>query len=108
MRIAFKYCGACNPEVDLAQIGHSLAGQVQQQGWQLITLGADTDADVLVLLCGCPRTCIDKEDLCHQAKQVMLVAGKRLGWIPLKEAALPQAVIEAIHQRYEVSAKDKV
>jgi hypothetical protein len=108
MKIAFKYCGSCNPEVDLAQIGHSLAEQVQQQDWQLITLSADAEADVLVLLCGCPRTCINKEDLYHQAKQVMLVAGKRLGWIPLKEAALPQAVIEAIHQRYEVSAKDKV
>ncbi len=96
MRIAFKYCGACNPEVDLAQIGRSLAGQVQQQGWRLITLGTDAEADVLVLLCGCPRTCIDKEDLHHQAKQVVLMAGKRLGWLPLKETALPQAVIEAI------------
>ncbi|MFC1977249.1 hypothetical protein ACFLWS_03165 [Chloroflexota bacterium] len=97
MRIAFKYCGSCNPEVDLAQIGHSLAAQVQQRGWQLITLGVGTEADVLVLLCGCPRTCIDKEDLYRQAKQVVLVAGKRLGWLPLKEAALPQAVIEAIN-----------
>ncbi len=95
MRIAFKYCGSCNPEVDLTQIGHWLTALVQQQGWQLITLGAGAEADVLVLLCGCPRTCIDKEDLYHQAKQVMLVAGKRLGWLPLKEAALPQAVIEA-------------
>jgi hypothetical protein len=96
MRIAFKYCGSCNPEVDLAQIGRSLAARVRQQGWQLIAPGADGEADVLVLLCGCPRTCIDKENLCHQAKQVLLVAGKRLGWLPLKEAALPQAVIEAI------------
>ena len=96
MRIAFKYCGSCNPEVDLAQIGRLLAVQVQQQGWQLITLGADAEADVLVLLCGCPRTCIKKEDLCHKAKQVVQVAGKRLGWLPLKEEALPQAVIEAI------------
>ena len=96
MRIAVKYCGSCNPEVDLAQIGHSLTVQVQQQGWQLITLGTDAEADVLVLLCGFPRTCIDQEDLRHQAKQVVLVAGKRLGWLPVQEAALPQVVIEAI------------
>ncbi len=96
MRIAFKYCGSCNPEVDLAQIGRSLTAQVEQQGWQLITPGAGAEADVVVLLCGCPRTCIDKENSCHQTKQVVLVAGKRLGWLPLKEAALPQAVIEAI------------
>ena len=62
----------------------------------MITLDADAEVDVMVLLCGCPRACIDKEDQRHQAEQVVLVAGKRLGWLPLKESALPQAVIEAI------------
>ncbi len=68
----------------------------------MITPGTGAEADVLVLLCGCPRTCIDKEDLRHQGKQVVLVAGKRLGWLPVNEAALPQAVIGAI-QGYDRS-----
>ena len=98
MRIALKYCGACNPGVDLARIGRSLAELVQQHGWQLVILGESTDIDVLVLLCGCPRTCIDKEELRLQAKQVVLVAGERLGWRPVKEENLLSAIIEAIQE----------
>ena len=96
MRIALKYCGSCNPEVDLARIGRSVAELVQQQDWPLVTLGEGDDADVLVLLCGCPRTCIDKEELRRQTKQVVLVAGKCLGWRPMKEEDLPLAIMEAI------------
>jgi len=96
MRIAFKYCGACNPGVDLARIGTLLAEQVQQQGWQPVALSASAEVDVLVLLCGCPRTCIDKEELHRQAKQVLLVAGKRVGWRPVTEGDLPSVVIEAM------------
>jgi len=96
MRVALKYCGACNPETDLARIGSRLADLVQEQGWQLVTPGEGADADVLVLLCGCPRTCIDKEELRRQARQVVLVAGERLGWQPVKEEDLPAAIIEVI------------
>ncbi len=98
MRIALKYCGACNPEVNLARIGRSVAELVQQQGWQLVTLGEDTEADVLVLLCGCPRTCINKEELRRQARRVVVSAGKRLGWQPVNEEDLPQAIISALQE----------
>jgi hypothetical protein len=96
MKIAVKYCGSCNSETDLAQIGRSLTAQVQQYGWQLSILDVDAEVDVLVLLCGCLRACVGKEDQRRQAKQVVRVAGKHLGWLPLKESELPQAVIEAI------------
>ena len=98
MRIALKYCGACNPEVDLARIGRSVAELVQQPGGQLVTAGENSSADVLVLLCGCSRTCIDKEELHRQARRVIVMAGKRLGWRPVKEEDLPQAIISAIQE----------
>ncbi len=94
MRIVLKYCGSCNPEVDLAQIGSLITKLVQRQGWQLVALGEDVD--ILVMLCGCSRTCIDREELTSNASRVVLVAGKRLGWQPVKEKDLPSAVIEAI------------
>ena len=96
MRIALKYCGSCNPEVDLARVGRSVTELVQQQGWLSVTLGEGADADILVLLCGCPRTCIAREELTRQASRVVLVAGKRLGWQPVKERDLAVAVIQAI------------
>ena len=98
MRIALKYCGACNPEVDLARIGRSVTELVQQPGGQLVTAGENSRADVLVLLCGCYRTCIDKEELRRQARRVVVMAGKRLGWRPVKEEDLPRAIISAIQE----------
>ncbi|MFC1940632.1 hypothetical protein ACFLXO_08145 [Chloroflexota bacterium] len=98
MVVALKYCGACNPMIDLAQIGRVVAELAREQGWQLVALGEDTKTDVLVLLCGCPRTCIDREEVRRQSKQVVLVAGKRLGWRTVPEKELPLAIIEAIKE----------
>ncbi|MFH1383203.1 MAG: hypothetical protein ABIH70_10020 [Chloroflexota bacterium] len=52
MRIAVKYCGACNPQVDLTQIGRDLTALVQAKRWRLVSLEGN-NPDVLVLLCGC-------------------------------------------------------
>jgi len=99
MRIALKYCGSCNPQIDLARVGSLVAELAQQQGWQLVASGAGTEVDVLVLLCGCPHTCIDKEELRRQAKQVVLVAGRRLGWRSVSEKELPSAIVKAIQEQ---------
>ena len=98
MVVALKYCGACNPTVDLAQIGRMVADLARKQGWRLVALDEDTEADVLVLLCGCQRTCIDKEEVRRQSRQIVLVAGERLGWRTVKEKELPLAIMEAIKE----------
>jgi len=98
MRIALKYCGACNPEVDLSRIGRSLVELINEQGWQMVDPGEVTESDVLVLLCGCPRTCIDKEELRRLTRRVIVVAGKRLGWRPVSEEELPRAIISAVQE----------
>ena len=93
MKVALKYCGSCNPQVDLAQVGRQVTALAQQCGWQLVALDKGVEPDVLVLLCGCPRTCINKEELYSRAKRIILVAGGRLGWRPVSEEELPSAVI---------------
>jgi len=98
MIIALKYCGSCNPEIDLARIGETIFEEAQARGWEMVPLERLAEADVLVLLCGCPRTCIDTEELHHKAKQTLLVAGKRLGWQPVAEEELPSAIAKAIRE----------
>ncbi len=100
MVVALKYCGACNPTVDLAQIGRLVADLAREHGWQFAVLDKDegAEADVLVLLCGCQRTCIDREEVRRHSKQVVLVAGERLGWHAVKENKLPLAIIETIQK----------
>ena len=96
MVVALKYCGACNPTVNLAQIGRAVADLAREQGWRVVALDENAGVDVLVLLCGCQRTCIDREEVRRYSKQVVLVAGERLGWRAVKEKELPSVIIEAI------------
>ncbi len=97
MRVALKYCGACNPEIDLAQVGQTLTELIKEEGWALEEPGA-AGLDVKVLLCGCPRTCIDTEEIRGNARHIILVAGKRLGWQIVKEEDLPAVVINTIRE----------
>lgn len=97
MRIAVKYCGSCNPEVDLSRIGNLIVEQAQGLGWEVVPVARVTGADVLVLLCGCPRACIDTEELDQKAKRIV-VAGKRMGWQPVTEEELPSAVVQSIKE----------
>ena len=92
MRIAVKYCGSCNPEVDLSRIGDLTVEQARGLGWEVVPVARVTRVDILVLLCGCPRTCIDTEELHQKAKNIVVVAGKRLGWHPVTEEELPSAM----------------
>ncbi|MFH1382783.1 MAG: hypothetical protein ABIH70_07830, partial [Chloroflexota bacterium] len=55
--------------------------------------------DVLVLLCGCPRMCLNKEELRSRAKKVIVTAGERVGWQAVKEKDLPKVIIEAIREK---------
>ncbi|HEX76986.1 MAG TPA: hypothetical protein G4O03_01040 [Dehalococcoidia bacterium] len=96
MRIALKYCGSCNPEADLSRIGGQIEELALSRGWEMVSSSEANPADALVMLCGCLRTCIDKEEVRRQAKQTVLVAGRRLGWQSVGEEELPRAIVKAI------------
>ncbi len=96
MRIGLKYCGSCNPRIDLSRIGDLVLEQARGLGWELVPSAQVAEADILVLLCGCPRTCIDSGELRQRAKQTVLVAGERLGWQPVAEEELPSAIVKTI------------
>jgi len=98
MRIALKYCGSCNPEIDLSRIGSAVLAEAQASGWEVVPLSRLSEADILLLLCGCPRMCINTEELEQKAKRTLVAAGRRLGWQPVTEEELPSAIANAIHQ----------
>ena len=92
MRVAVKYCGSCNPHVDLSRVAHhlvQLAGQ--HQDLELVSLDPD-NLDMVVILCGCPRACGDKAEVRARAGLCLLVAGESVNRKPVAEAELPRAV----------------
>ena len=96
MRIALKFCGSCNPEIDLS----SLAGQVRKltSGREDIHLFPfDTpELDLLVILCGCRRSCANKDDYKSMAKRHLVIAGESLDGSPQSERQLACLIADSI------------
>jgi hypothetical protein len=92
VKVALKYCGSCNPRVDLSRIARHLAKVAGQRGdFKLVPL-SDSDIDVVVILCGCPRTCGNKEEVRARAKRSLVTAGESVNRQAVPESQLPLAV----------------
>jgi len=91
-KVALKYCGSCNPRVDLRRIARHLAKVAEERGdFQLVPL-SESDIDVVVILCGCPRACGNKEEVKARAKRSLVTAGESVNRRAVPEAELPIAV----------------
>ncbi len=101
IKIALKYCGCCNPKVNLTSIARYLSNVVQDRGdFRLVPLSED-DIDVVVILCGCPRSCGNKVEVRARAKRSLIVAGESLSGLAVPEADLPAAVARELNQNSE-------
>jgi sulfite reductase beta subunit-like hemoprotein len=91
-RVALKYCGSCNPRVDLSRIARHLVKAAEERGdFELVPL-SENDIDAVVILCGCPRACGDKEEVRARARQNLVVRGESVNNKAVPENELPLAV----------------
>lgn len=91
-RVALKYCGSCNPDVDLTRIARHLTKIAGERGdFELVSLSQE-NIDVVVILCGCLRACGDKEEVRARAKRCLVIAGESLNGTTISETHLPAAV----------------
>ena len=75
-RIEVQYCGSCNPQIDISRITAHLTRIAKRHGIILKPVSkSESEIDVLVILCGCPRACGAKEDAKARAKISVLIAG---------------------------------
>jgi len=87
-RVALKYCGSCNPYVDLIKIAHRLAEMAEQRrDFQLVPISEEA-IDVVVILCGCPRACGNKEEVRARAREILVIAGYSIGGRPVPDSCL--------------------
>jgi hypothetical protein len=92
VKVALKYCGSCNPRVDLRRIARHLAKVAEERGgFQLVPL-SENDIDVVVILCGCPRACGNKAEVRARAKQSLFTAGESVNRRAVPESQLPTEV----------------
>ncbi len=92
VKVALKYCGSCNPLVDLTRVARHLAQVAEQRGnFKLVPI-SEEDVDVVVILCGCPRACGNTAESRARAKRSLVVAGESLRGKTVPEEHLPSAV----------------
>lgn len=96
MRIALKYCGSCNPQIDVSEIGNSLKEAFRKEG--SLVSPEDSGIDVIVILCGCARACGDTEEIRGRAPRSVVVAGEAIDMTPIAGKAISTEVIKKLRQ----------
>ena len=98
VKVTLKYCGSCNPRVDLSRIARHLAKVAEEVGdFQLVPL-SENDIDVVVILCGCPRACGNKKEVRARAKRSLLTAGECVNGRAVPETQLPTVLEQELHK----------
>jgi hypothetical protein len=96
MKVAVKYCGSCNPLIDLIQIGNKLKEAIENAPELQLATPDDDLIDVVVILCGCPRMCGNKEDFRRLAKNFIVIAGETVDLVPVAEKDLTARVVQKV------------
>jgi hypothetical protein len=95
IRIAVKYCGNCNPEIDAPRI---IGQWINTLGNDEITFHPEGKraADLLVIICGCRKACVDRPEFRAMGRQIILIKGRRMGGVSSGEVELARRLIQSV------------
>ena len=96
MKVAFKYCGSCNPEIELSEIGHKIEEALQEAPDINVVSRRSKAIDVMVILCGCLKACGDMKRTRKRAEHRVVMAGETVDLVPVAEKDLPTQVIQKV------------
>lgn len=83
VKVGIKYCGSCNPHLNLVKIAAHLSEISSRRQDFKVVYPYENDIDIMVILCGCPRACGNREDIRAAAKQSLVLAGEFLQGRPI-------------------------
>jgi hypothetical protein len=96
LKVSLKYCGSCNPLIDLVQIGNELKGAISEEPGLSLVSPDSSEIDVMLILCGCPRTCGNKEEVRSRASNYIVVGGESIDQVTVREKAIVNTVISRL------------
>jgi hypothetical protein len=96
MKVALKYCGSCNPEIELSDIGHEIEKTLQEASDIEVVPYRSKPIDVMLILCGCRKACADKKRIRKKASHCIVVAGESVDLVPVAEKDLSSQVIQKV------------
>jgi hypothetical protein len=87
LKVVLKYCGSCNPGIDLGAVGARLRDLLGDAA--TFHAPGEPDADVVVILNGCATACADRHDVRALARTAIVVAGESVDLAPSPSARSP-------------------
>jgi len=60
--VRVRYCGGCNPEIDRGLLVKQLQAHSRTEGDSVRFVGHAEQGDLLLLINGCPRACLEEDD----------------------------------------------
>ncbi len=96
IRVSLKYCGSCNPLIDLSKIGNSLKETIGKEDVLVLVPSGNNHIDTMVILCGCARACGNKEETRAKATRSIVVAGEAIDMAPVAEKDISTMVIKKL------------
>jgi len=99
IKVALKYCGSCNPQIDTSEIGNSLKEAFRKDDSLSLVSPEDSNIDVIVILCGCARACGDTEEIGGRVPRSIVVAGEAISMTPVAEKDISTEVIRKFRQQ---------
>ena len=90
MKVGLKFCGNCNPSIDIPALTGTLA---EQAAWLSFVPWDGEGYAVLLVLNACDSGCAGRPDF---SGPVITVAGESVDQWPVSPGALPEAILNAI------------
>ena len=75
MKVSFRYCGSCNPQLDLSQIEERVRQQAKVAGEDVSFVPLGSQTELCILLNACPVGCADDQDLGAKLVRRLVIRG---------------------------------
>ena len=106
--VRVRYCGGCNPEIDRGRLVKELEAHNRADGDVVTFVGRAEVGDLLLLINGCPRACLEEDDPgLGQTGKWISVQGERVDLEAVPEEELSHVVWQKIKTMRAGSPQDK-
>ncbi len=96
-KVRVKFCGGCNPHIDRGKVCRKISELMVGEGFQF-TVEEEAQADLLLLIDGCPTSCNSTE--MEIAKSLVVrIAGESVNMEKVKESDIAGEAVKAIRSQ---------
>lgn len=93
MKVGVKFCGNCNPHVDMPELVQDMAAKAPG----ITFVRWDDEYDILLILGGCPADCASRPPF---GGPIVVATSEAVDRWPVAKAGLPAAILAALTKKF--------